>query len=99
MFDPLGDEPEMKPRLVFSAKPCTIRIAARTITVDGDLAMRSDVVARCKDRGMALIDLAVTADRDESWTLQAELDAAGVPILLRNRSQSCEGNPLAKGCT
>jgi hypothetical protein len=97
-FDPLGDEPDTKPRLVLgSAKPCAIRVA-RTITIDGEPLNRANAVARCKASGIALVELGAIADKTEWLGLYAALDDAGVTVLLRNADASCDGNPLARGC-
>jgi hypothetical protein len=64
---------------------CAIRVTATGITVDGKPATRAEAVAACRDRVGA--DVVVTGDaRQGDWDdLHAALDAAHVPVSVRQR--------------
>ena len=80
---------------------CSIRLTVKGITVDGDPMERARVVAVCKQRSAALVEISDEARED--WPrLRADLEAAGVRILIRGSrghdEDGCRNNPLARGC-
>lgn len=79
---------------------CSIRLTLKGITVDSDPADRDGIVALCKGRTEALVELGDDAGDGEWQELRTALTDAGVKILMRGARgfDACKANPLAKGC-